>query len=153
MSKHLQGSFVFAACLGLFLFVGCATVDMGRPLSDKTMTIKSKGWGVWFMSHSMASEVIQAENQCKNGIAKIETRQSFGSFLGTILTLGLYNSVVVTVTCAADNMSSAAVDSASVVTVLYDSDDEEIMDAFGRAADIAVAAEQPAYVQFKHAKE
>lgn len=52
-------------------------------------------------------------------------------------------------TCAAADMSSAAVDSASVVAVPYGSDYEEIMDAFGQAADKAVAAEQPAYVQFK----
>ena len=57
--------------------------------------------------------------------------------------------MTVIVTCAADDMSSAAVDSASVVTVPYGSDDEEIIDAFGRATDIAVADEQPAYVQFK----
>ncbi len=83
------------------------------------------------MSHKMASEVIQAENQCNNGIAKIETSQSFGSFLGSVLSLGLYSSVVITVTCAADGMSSEGVDSVSVVAVPYGSDDEEIMDAFG----------------------
>ncbi len=149
MTKRLQESFVFAACLGLFLIAGCATVDMRRPIGDKTMTIESKGWGVWFLSHKMASEVIQAENQCNNGIAKIETSQSFGSFLGSVLSLGLYSSVVITVTCAADDMSSEGVDSASVVAVPYGSDDEEIMDAFGRAVGLAVANEQPAYVQFK----
>ncbi len=149
MIKRLQGSSLIVVFFSLFLLAGCATIDMSRPPSGKTMRIESKGWGLWFLSHNIASDVVQAESQCENGIAKIETSQSFGSVLGSILTLGLYNSVAITVTCAADDMASAAVDSASVVTVPYGSDYEEIMDAFGQAADKAVASEQPAYVQFK----
>ena len=149
MTKQLQKRFFSAACLGISLLTGCATVDMRRPLSDQTMTIESKGWAVWFLAHKMAAEVIQAENQCQNGIAKIEASQDFGSILGSILTLGLYHSVMITVTCAADDMSSAAVDSASVVTLPYGLEDEEILDAFDQAVDMAVANEQPAYVQFK----
>ena len=76
-------------------------------------------------------------------------QQSFLNGLAGALTWGIYTPITVIVTCAADDMSSAAVDSASVVTVPYGSDYEEIMDAFGQAADKAVAAEQPAYVQFK----
>ena len=74
-------------------------------------------------------------------------RNQYASY---VLTGGIYTPMTVIVTCAAADMSSAAVDSASVVTVPYGSDYEEIMDAFGQAADKAVAAEQPAYVQFKH---
>ena len=149
MTRHLLRSSVFAACLGLFIYAGCATVDMRRPPGDKTMTIESKGWGVWFLSHKIASEVIQAQNQCSNGIAKIEASQSFGSIVGSIITLGLYSSMEITVTCAADDMSSEGVDSESVVTVPHSSDDEEIMVAFGQAVDMAVANELPAYVQFE----
>lgn len=149
MTRQLLGSSVFAACLAIILYAGCATVDMRRPLGEKTMTIESKGWGVWFLSHKIASEVIQAQNQCSNGIAKIEATQTFGSIVGSIITLGLYSSMEITVTCAADDMSSEGVDSESVVTVHPGSDDQEIMDAFGQAVDMAVANERPAYVQFE----
>ena len=82
-------------------------------------------------------------------IAKIKASQSFGSIVGPIITLGLYSSMEITVTCAADDMSSEGVDSESVVTVPPGSDEQEVMDAFGRAVDMAVANEQPAYVQFE----
>ena len=93
--------------------------------------------------------MVEAQNECGNGVAKVETQQSFLNGLVGGLTWGLYTPMTITVTCAADGMSSAAVDSASVVTVPYGSDYAEIMDAFGQAADKAVAADQPAYVQFK----
>ena len=73
------------------------------------MTIESKGLGCVFLSHKIASEVIQSENQCSNGIAKIEMSQSFGSILGSIITLRLYSPMEIMVTCEADEMSSAYV--------------------------------------------
>ena len=94
--------------------------------------------------------VVEAQSECENGVARVETQQSFLNGLVNVLTGGIYTPMTVIVTCAADDMSSAAVDSASVVTVSYGSDYEEIMDAFGQATDMAVATEQPAYVQFKH---
>ena len=98
----------------------------------------------------MPPSVVEAQSECENGVARVETQQSFLNGLVNVLTGGIYTPMTVIVTCAADDMSSAAVDSASVVTVSYGSDYEEIMDAFGQATDMAVATKQPAYVQFKH---
>lgn len=97
----------------------------------------------------MPPSVVEAQSECENGVARVETQQSFLNGLVNVLTGGIYTPMTVIVTCAAGDMSSAAVDSASVVTVPYGSDYAEIMSAFGQAADKAMAAEQPAYVQFK----
>ena len=145
MIKRLQGSFLLVF-FGLFLLAGCyhATVDMGLA-PGKTVTM----WKHSFVYGLVPLEVVEAQSVCANGVAKVETQHTFVNGLAALLTLSIYTPMTVMVTCAADDMSSAAVDSESVVTVPYHSDYEAILDAFGQAADKAVAAEQPAYVQFK----
>ena len=147
MIKRLQGSFLLVF-FGVFLLVGCyhATVDTGLA---PALTPKKSMWKHGWIYGLVPPEVVEAQSMCANGVAKVETIQTFANGLVSALTWGIYAPMTIMVTCAADDMSSAAVDSASVVTVPYHSDYEEIMDAFGQAADKAVAAEQPAYVQFK----
>ena len=147
MIKRLQGSFLVVVFFSLFLLAGCyhATIDTGLAPGPKTVEMWKHSW----MAGLVPPSVVEAQSECENGVARVETQQSFLNGLVGALTSGIYTPMTVIVTCAADDMSSAAVDSASVVTVPYGSDYEEIMDAFGRAADKAVAAEQPAYVQFK----
>ena len=147
MIKRLQGSFLLVF-FGVFLLVGCyhATVDTGLA---PALTPKKSMWKHGWIYGLVPPEVVEAQSMCANGVAKVETIQTFANGLVSALTWGIYAPRTIMVTWAADDMSSAAVDSASVVTVPYHSDYEEIMDAFGQAADKAVAAEQPAYVQFK----
>ena len=147
MIKRLQGSFLLAF-IGMFLLAGCyhATIDTG--LAPGAKSVKRMWMHSWIYG-LVPPAVVNVQSECENGVARVETQQSFVNGLVGGLTGGIYTPLTIIVTCAADDMSSAAVDSASVVTVPYGSDYEEIMDAFGQAADKAVAAKQPAYVQFK----
>ena len=147
MIKRLQGSFLIMVLFSLFLLVGCyhATIDTGLAPGYETVEMWKHSWIYGLVPPS----VVEAQSECENGVAKVETQQSFLNGLVNVLTGGIYTPMTVIVTCAAADMSSAAVDSASVVTVPYGSDYEEIMGAFGQAADKALAAEQPTYVQFK----
>ena len=147
MIKRLQENFLIVVLFSLFLLAGCyhATIDTGLAPGHKTVEMWKHSWIYGLVPPS----VVEAQSECENGVAKVETQQSFLNGLVNVLTGGIYTPMTVIVTCAADGMSSAAVDSESVVTVPYGSDYAEIMDAFGQAADKALAAEQPAYVQFK----
>ena len=149
MIKRLQGNFLIVVLFSLFLLAGCyhATIDTGLAPGYRTVEMWKHSWIYGLVPPS----VVEAQSECENGVARVETQQSFLNGLVNVLTGGIYTPMTVIVTCAAKDMSSAAVDSASVVTLPYGSDYEEIMDAFGQAADKAVAAEQPAYVQFKRA--
>ena len=149
MNKRQWTRSVLAFLSCFFLLVGCyhATIDTGLAPGSKTVEMWKHSWIYGLVPPS----VVEAQNECENGVARVETQQSFLNGLVNVLTGGIYTPMTVIVTCAADDdMSSAAVDSASVVTVPYGSDYEEIMDAFDQAADMAVTNEQPAYVQFKH---
>ena len=44
---------------------------------------------------------------CPNGVAKVETQQSFLNLLANFLTSGLYSPMSITVTCAAKKTASA----------------------------------------------
>ena len=147
MIKRLQGSFLIVVFFGLFLLAGCyhATIDTGLAPGSKTVEMWKHSWIYGLVPPS----VVEAQSECENGVARVETQMSFVNGLVGALTFSIYTPMTVIVMCAADDMSSAAVDSASVVTVPYGSDYAEIMDAFGQAADKALVAEQPAYVQFK----
>ena len=76
---------------------------------------------------------------------------SFVNGLVGALTFSIYTPMTVIVTCAKD-MSAVDEGAETVVSLPYGSDYAQIMDAFGQAADMAIANEQPAYVQFKHAE-
>jgi len=93
--------------------------------------------------------VVAAESECESGVAKVETQHSFVNGLVNVLTSGIYTPLTVTVTCAAKDMSAVDEGEETVVSLPYGSDYAQIMDAFDRASDMAVANEQPTYVQFK----
>jgi len=93
--------------------------------------------------------VVAAESECESGVAKVETQHSFVNGLVNVLTSGIYTPLTVTVTCAAKDMSAVDESEETVVSLPYGSDYAQIMDAFDRASDMAVANEQPTYVQFK----
>ena len=80
-------------------------------------------------------------------MAKVETQLSFVNGLVGLITLGIYTPMNIKVTCAAGG--SAMLPSHGPDIVLDDgATEEEILQAFSRAADIAVAANRPAFIKY-----
>ena len=150
MIKRLQGSFLLVF-FSLFLLAGCyhATIDTGLAPGAKTI---KKPWAHCFVFGLVPPSVVEAQNECENGVARVETQHSFLNGLVGILTYAIYTPMTITVTCAAKDMSAVDESEETVVSLPYGSDYAQIMDAFDRASDMAVVNEQPTYVQFKHAE-
>ncbi len=150
MSKRQRTNFVLAF-LGLFLLAGCyhATIETGLAPGAKTVQMWKHSWIYGLAPPS----VVEAQSECENGVAKVETQQSFANGLVGALTFGIYTPLTVTVTCAAKDLSAVDEGEEAVVSLPYGSDYAQIMDAFDRASDKAVANQQPTYVQFKHAEK
>lgn len=110
MIKRLQGNFLIVVFFSLFLLAGCyhATIDTGLAPGFKTVEMWKHSWIYGLVPPS----VVEAQSECENGVARVETQQSFVNGLVGWLTGGIYTPMTVIVTCAADDMSSAAVDSA-----------------------------------------
>lgn len=82
-----------------FVLSGCyhAVVDMGRPAGDVTI---SKPWANSFVYGLVPPPVTETAQQCKSGVAKVETQHSFLNGLVAGITFGLYTPMTITVTCA-----------------------------------------------------
>ena len=83
MIKRLQGSFLLAF-LGMFILAGCyhATIDTGLAPGSKTVTM----WKHSFIAGLVPLEVVEAQSECENGVARVETQQSFANGLVSVLT-------------------------------------------------------------------
>ena len=149
MNKRQRTNFVLAFLSCFFLLVGCyhATIDTGLAPGSKTVEMWKHSWIYGLVPPS----VVEAQSECENGVARVETQQSFVNGLVNVLTGGIYTPMTVIVTCAKD-MSAVDEGAETVVSLPYGSDYAQIMDAFGQAADMAIANEQPTYVQFKRAE-
>lgn len=91
---------------------------------------------------------VEAAEQCPNGVAIVETELSFVNQLVSALTFGIYTPMHIKVTCAASGTSALPAPS-EAVAVAPGADSAAIATAFQRAADQAVASEQPVLVRFK----
>jgi hypothetical protein len=86
---------------------------------------------------------VEAGAKCPNGLAKVETQQSFVNGLVAILTLGIYTPMQITVTCAA---KSTAMNDDTLPMVQMDA--MTSVEAMTQAADLAVASSDAVLVQF-----
>jgi hypothetical protein len=64
-------------------------------------TVVEKQWVNTFIFGLVAAQPIDVRQQCPNGVATIETQESFANGLVGVLTLGIYTPQSVKVTCAA----------------------------------------------------
>ncbi len=135
-----------ALALGLLIGLpACyhATIETGLPagndIIDKSF---ASGWIYGLVPPSPVSTMAK----CPHGAAKVETQLSFVNQLVNFLTLGIYTPMSIKVTCASGGRAAAP--NTPEIKVGEGATHEEIIDAFRRAADQAVASRGPVYVQF-----
>jgi hypothetical protein len=87
-------------------------------------------------------KTIETASKCPNGLAKVETEQSFVNGLVAVLTLGIYTPMHITVTCAAKG--AALGEGVPTVVGLAGAD----VDALTEAAQLALLMKGPVLVQF-----
>jgi hypothetical protein len=72
-------------------------VQTGKPAGS---TVIERPWTSTFIFGLVAASEINTASQCPNGVATVETQQSFLNGLVGVLTFGLYTPLTVTITCA-----------------------------------------------------
>jgi Bor protein len=79
---------------------GCfhATVETGATPS--TVVIDKSFASAWIYG-LVPPETVSTQERCPNGVAKVETQQTFLNQLVGLLTLGIYTPMQIKVTCAA----------------------------------------------------
>lgn len=138
--------FISTTIVVLLSTFGCyhATIETG--LTPSTEVIHESFAASWIYGLVPPSTVSTAA-KCPNGVAKVETQLSFVNQLVGLITFGIYTPMEIKVTCA--SRSSALLQSGNTDIVLNkEATDEEIVNEFMRAADIAVSTGKPVYIEY-----
>jgi hypothetical protein len=80
-----------------------ATIETGLTPSAQTI---EKHWASGWIFGLVPPSPVQTAQKCPSGVAKVDTQLSFTNQLVSILTLGIYSPMDITVTCAEGRTSS-----------------------------------------------
>ena len=120
-----------------------ATIETGLPPSPKVI---EKNFASGWIYGLVPPSPVKAMSECPSGVSRVETQLSFVNQLVNILTLGIYTPMSIKVTCASGGRSAAP--GTPEIKVGDGATSEEVIDAFRRAADLAVESHGPVYVRF-----
>ncbi|MDX1591106.1 MAG: Bor family protein [Balneolaceae bacterium] len=141
----LMKRLAFLLVLPLFL-TGCYNAQVTTGLTPSAEVIEVK-WAHGFIYGLVPPKVVEAEDQCSNGVARVETKLSFLNQLVQAITFGIYSPMSISVTCATGGM--AATNPADIIDVQRDSSEEIVIESFSKAIKLSAENERAAYVQFK----
>jgi hypothetical protein len=135
-----------AMLLASFAMFGCyhATIDTG--LTPSTEVIEQSFASCWIYGLVPPSPV-STMAKCTHGVAKVETQQSFVNGLVGIITAGIYTPMEIKVTCAAGSSSMIPSELHDIV-LDTNASDEQVVEAFSKAADLAVMTGKPVFVKY-----
>lgn len=85
--------------IALVSATGCyhATIETGRTASPQVV---QNNWAHSFIYGLVPPATVNSAAQCPNGVARVETMQSFANGLVGILTWGIYTPMTIKVACA-----------------------------------------------------
>jgi hypothetical protein len=108
-------------------------------------TVVQKPWTATWAWGLVAAKPIDVSQQCRSGIATVETQLSVPNWLATLVTLGIYSPRAVTVTCA---QGRASLDGLKELRVAHDASQAEREAVFAAAAELSARIDQPVIVRF-----
>ena len=122
-----------------------ATIETGLPASGDV--IEQSFASSWIIG-LVPPKLVSATSKCHNGVAKVETQLSFVNQLVAFLTLDIYTPMTIKVTCASGGRASIPSGADVQVGGNGNPTEEQVIEAFQRAADQAVETGKPVYVTF-----
>ena len=128
------------------LMTGCyhAQVTTGLEASNE---VYQEAWATSLIAGLVPPSIVEAEQHCSNGVAKVETRHSFLNLLAQMITFSIYSPMEITVTCAT-GMSDASTGE-ETIQLAKNSPTETVQETFRKAANLSAEKEGPVFVEFK----
>ncbi len=129
------------------LMSGCyhAQITTGEePSTEVYEETFASGW----LFGLVPPDVVRAQDECTNGVARVETRLSFVNMLVGNLTFGIYTPMHIKVTCAA---SSAELLENNMQRLKVDNPDSEqqVYEVFQNAVNKAVESREAVFVEMR----
>jgi hypothetical protein len=137
----MRSALRFAFVPVLVALGGCyhVIVDTGRPANGTKI---EKPWANSFVYGLVPPPPIETAAKCPNGVAKVETQETFLNGLVAALTAGIYTPWSVTVSCASAG-------TASRVRMLEVGRTESTIEAVQHAAQQSVSTGEDVYLKFE----
>lgn len=129
------------------LLAGCYHVTVVTGLPEGTSGIH-KEWAPGFIFGLVPPETIESAKTCTNGVAKVETQQSFLNGLVSVVTFGIFTPWQIDVVCASSGKMGAIPAGAEVVKVAAGASTEQLKAAFEEASARSARDGVPVYVSF-----
>jgi len=120
-----------------------ATVQTGLPAGT---AVVQQSWAAGWLWGLVPPKPVTTHAQCPSGVSKVETVHSFLNMVVQGLTGGIFVPMTIKATCA--SAGHAAAPGTPEIKVGDGATPEEIINAFRRAADMAVETHGPVYVKF-----
>ncbi len=126
-------------------FTGCyhAQITTGQEASNE---VYQEAWATSFIAGLVPPDIVNAEQHCTNGVARVETRHSFLNLVAQMITFSLYSPMEITVTCASANAEMTS--KSKTLELAKNSDESVIRNTFEEAAKEAKDNQTPVYVTF-----
>ena len=126
---------------------GCyhATIETGLPPGTQTL---EKPWASSLIYGLVPPQTVETASRCPNGVARVETQQSFVNGLVRFLTLGIYTPMTIVVTCAGPDTPMDEADQ-DAVSIRLDANIQEKQHAFHDAAILAARRGVPVLLKFE----
>lgn len=140
-------SLLLVTLLTVLFVSGCYHAKISTGLEPSAQEYDKPFASSWIFG-LVPPDLVQAQEECPNGVARVETRLSFVNMLVGNLTFGIYTPMHINVTCAA---ATADISSEKMNTISVNkTDSEEIYQkAFIDAANKAVDSREAVYVVMK----
>ena len=132
----LAASLSITACFHQVVQTGLAA---GTPVVEKAW-VSTWLWGL------VAAAPIDVRTQCRSGVATVETQQSFGNGIASILTLGIWSPQNVRITCA--SRAAALPAGMREIVVAPNGTSEEQTAAFAQAVEESALTHRAVMVRF-----
>jgi hypothetical protein len=130
---------ISAFVLGAVALTGCyhATIETGLQPNGQMITQK---WATGWIHGLIPPKTVNAAAQCPDGVARVETQQSFVNMLATFVTFGIFSPMQIDVACAGRRSDAGG------STLKVGSGDPQ--ETLSNAAKLSLESGEAVYVEF-----
>jgi len=145
----MNTKFLTLIFISAFIFLsGCYHANVTTGLEPSAQVYEQTFASAWVFG-LVPPNVVQAQNECRNGVARVETRLSFVNMLVGNLTFGIYTPMHIKVTCAADMRANIPSEDYDLYTINKNDSDEVTGETLRKATEKSLKTEKPFYIEMK----
>lgn len=131
----------------VFFFSGCYHAQVTTGLQPSAQVYEDT-MAHGFLFGLVPPSIVRAQDECPNGVARVETRISFINGLISGITFNLYTPMHIKVTCAASSAETLT-EQDKLYTINRNDSDEIISETLTKATEESLRDQKPFYLKMK----